>query len=302
MDDLFSVFVHHGGYFTDNPQEYVGSKVDVVNNCDPDKWSKVVIEGICRDFGYTFISRLWYKMLGKDQERDNFHLIVDDHDAMFMTDLVRGHEEIHVFVEHLGDDPILVNEGEDIGEDVQPLAVKRAYKSPIIEEVDEDDVVKVVAKQVYSRRAGKEHSAHHPSEVKAVSDSSDSVGGDSGGSGLENETKVIPDKRVFVEDNSDSWDGKDEDDDVVESGQMGAGIMNSDYESEELHSLDESSSDDEIGDDSDDNFEDELKIPGGKERGHKLEKKRTFPVFKPVAKAEHIIFEKDMLFTAPKAI
>ena len=26
----------------------------------------------------------------------------------------------------------------------------------------------------------------------------------------------------------------------------------------------------------------------------------TFPLFKPVAKAEHIRFEKDMLFTTPK--
>ena len=62
----------------------------------------------------------------------------------------------------------------------------------------------------------------------------------------------------FVEDSSDSWDGKDDDDnDVVEPGQMGAGVMNSDYESEELHSLVESSSDDELGYDSDDDAEDD---------------------------------------------
>ena len=36
----------------------VGGEVDVVDNCDPDKWSKVEIEGICRDFGYTSVSRL----------------------------------------------------------------------------------------------------------------------------------------------------------------------------------------------------------------------------------------------------
>ena len=81
---------------------------------------------------------------------------------------------------------------------------------------------------------------------------------------------------------------------------MGADVMNSDYESEELHSLDESSSNDKIGDDSDDNTEVELKIPRGKGRGHKLEKKRSFPMFKPVVKAKHIRFEKDMLFTTPK--
>ena len=58
MDDLFSISMHHGGYFTKNPKTHVGGKVDVVDNCDLDKWSKVEIEGICRDFGYTYVSRI----------------------------------------------------------------------------------------------------------------------------------------------------------------------------------------------------------------------------------------------------
>ena len=66
------------------------------------------------------------------------------------------------------------------------------------------------------------------------------------------------DVRDFVEDSSDSWDGKDDDDnDVVEPGQMGTGVMNSDYKSEKLYSLVESSSDDELGYDSDDDAEDD---------------------------------------------
>ena len=84
--------------------------------------------------------------------------------------------------------------------------------------------------------------------------------------------------------------------DVTEPVQMGAGVINSDYESEELHSLKESSSDDDFGDDIDDGFEDELRTPVGKGMGQR----RTFPVFKLVAKAEHIRFEKDMLFTTFK--
>ena len=63
-----------------------------------------------------------------------------------------------------------------------------------------------------------------------------------------------------------------------------------------MHSLEESSSDDDIGDNNDYSSEDELKTLVGKGRGQK----RTFLVFKPVAKAEHIRFEKDMLFTTPK--
>ena len=64
--------------------------------------------------------------------------------------------------------------------------------------------------------------------------------------------------RDFVEDSSDSWDGKDDDDnDVVEPGQMGVGVMNFDYKSEELYSLVESSFDDELGYDNDDDVEDD---------------------------------------------
>ena len=125
MSKLFSLSVHHGGYFTDNPRKYVGGKVDIVDNCDPDRWSKTEIKGIWRKFGYTSVSRIWYKMPGNDLERANFHLIVDDDNVMFMADLVIGHEEIHVFLEHPVDNPILVDEGEHVGANVQPLAVEQ---------------------------------------------------------------------------------------------------------------------------------------------------------------------------------
>ena len=39
-----------------------------------------------------------------------FHLIVNDSDVMYLTKLVRGHEDIHVYVEHPIYDPILVDE------------------------------------------------------------------------------------------------------------------------------------------------------------------------------------------------
>ena len=64
-------------------------------------------------------------MPDSDLERANFHLIVNDDDAMFMTNLVIGHKEIHVFLEHHVDNPILMDEGEHVGADVQPLAVEQ---------------------------------------------------------------------------------------------------------------------------------------------------------------------------------
>ena len=89
MYELFSIFVHHGSYFTENGRKYVGGAVDVVDNYDSNMWSKVEIESICRDFGYTSVSRLWHKMLEVDQELPDFHLIIDDSDAMYQIELVR---------------------------------------------------------------------------------------------------------------------------------------------------------------------------------------------------------------------
>ena len=85
------------------------------------------------------MSRLWYKTPGKDQEKAKFHLIVDDYDAMFMTDLVMGHEEIHVFVKHPVDDPILVDEGKDIREDVQTWAVEQNLLGYYDDDGSDDD-------------------------------------------------------------------------------------------------------------------------------------------------------------------
>ena len=157
--------------------------------------------------------------------------------------------------------------------------------------------VDVAASQVGSRRVGKELIIEHPPQVFIISDGSDSGGG---GSGLDDEVELNHGVRDFVEDSSDSWDGKDDDDDDVEPGQMGAGVMNFNYESEELHSLMESSSNDEFGYDSDDDAEDDRSTHVGNGKGQKNEEVKKFPMLKPVAKTEHISFEKDMLFTTPK--
>ena len=41
-------------------------------------------------------------------------MVVNDDDDMYMRELVKGNEEIHVYVEHPIDDPLLVDEGEDV--------------------------------------------------------------------------------------------------------------------------------------------------------------------------------------------
>ena len=107
---------------------------------------------------------------------------------MYMTELVRGHEEIQVYVEHPVDDCIIVVKGEDVGEGVQPLAVEQDiicyydnddsnysddskhddhdkgefYSFYNSDDVfvnaqtfnNEDEPIEVDAKQVYARRVG----------------------------------------------------------------------------------------------------------------------------------------------------
>ena len=52
-------------------------------------------------------------------EQENFHEVVNDAVAVFMTDLVKGYGDIHVFIEHP------VNELVELPvEDLEPLAAR----------------------------------------------------------------------------------------------------------------------------------------------------------------------------------
>ena len=94
------------------------------------------------------------------------------------------------------------------------------------------------------------------------------------------------------EDSTDSWDNQAEDDEV-EPGQMGGNVMNSDYESEKLLSLDESSSSSEHCNVSSDGETPTAEVDNSIRRSR-------YPIFRPVAKAEKLRFKKDMLFFSPK--
>ena len=103
----------------------MGGTVDIVDNCDLDKWTKVEIKSIWRDFGYTAVDKLWFKMPGVNPEQAHFHEVVDDDAVVFMTNLVKGYGDIHVFVEHP------VNELVELPvEDLKPLSVRPPGSEP----------------------------------------------------------------------------------------------------------------------------------------------------------------------------
>ena len=109
------------------------------------------------------------------------------------------------------------NEDESTEVDVEHVYVRRVGEEHVIKEVNADVPIKVATSHVGLRRIGKEPIIEHPSEVFIVSNSSDSGGSGGKGSGLDDEVELNHGVRDFVEDSSDSWDGKDDDD--VEPGQ-----------------------------------------------------------------------------------
>ena len=146
-----------------------------MDNCDPDRLSKIEILGICRDFGYTAVSTLWFKMLSLNPKHANFHQIIDDDVAMFMTDLVQGHEEIHIYVDHP------VDELEELKvEDIKPLKVLQPGEEPSVEplgaEVGNDralDVIDLKVVEVDDSVDYNDHASYYKDEVDSKGDVSD---------------------------------------------------------------------------------------------------------------------------------
>nr|POE55881.1 hypothetical protein CFP56_66002 [Quercus suber] len=240
MDELFTLYVHHGGYFDVNPQKYVGGEVGViddcdpdkwykkyvggevgvVDDCDPDKWSKVEIESICREFGYTHVTRLWNRSLEDNEEDGVFQLIKDDHDAMAMTKLVRGHGQIHVYVEHPVYKPILINDGNGVPVDIVvgpdhdgPFVVSDSESCSFSElerscdrNDDSDDEVEILE----CKRPGKEPIVEEPivegpqQDGAVTTDSNDSFED----SDVEGARSMNPNQR-YVGENSASSDSED---------------------------------------------------------------------------------------------
>ncbi|KAH7860899.1 hypothetical protein Vadar_019319 [Vaccinium darrowii] len=100
---IFTVEVHHGGYFAINPTRYVNGVVNHVDDCDEDMWSKLEAEDIVRRLGYSKHKLLWYRVPNRSLD-EGLMLIGTDKDAMDMCRVVRGHEQVEMYVEHVIED------------------------------------------------------------------------------------------------------------------------------------------------------------------------------------------------------
>ena len=82
-------------------------------------------------------------MLGVISKHANLHQIVDDDAIMFMTDLVNGYKEIHVFVDHPVDELVEAKVG-----DIEPLDVREPGAEHVGPKVDNAQALDVLDPKV----------------------------------------------------------------------------------------------------------------------------------------------------------
>ena len=262
-----------------NLREYDGGMKTVFNKCDPEKWSKIEINSMVRDLGYALISRLWYRVSSISIEDGRLHMVNSDHDAMLMTELVPVYGEIEGFVEHIVEEPVINSDLKDVDND---------YNGDVDDDdhVDEDEVIDV--------------------DVDEDDDDDDLY---------DRYTDMMDDEILDQNANNKDADNSDDDswdsvEDVEQPEVMGIGVLHSDYESEDLHSVEVGLNESEYeSDDNNANFDDNnAKIDDNADvddsagvdgRKPRVESKRpTFPIFRPIARAKDIRFEIIMLFTS----
>ena len=61
VDLLFTVEIHSGGSFERNSElVYLGGRVVIVSNCDPNRLSYFEIQNMCVEYGASSTSSLYY--------------------------------------------------------------------------------------------------------------------------------------------------------------------------------------------------------------------------------------------------
>lgn len=86
--NLFSIRLHYGGDLKHYPKkEYLGGKVDMVDWCDPDKWSLCELDDLAASLGLDKYSMRYYYCIPDKTMADGLICMVNDHDALRAADL-----------------------------------------------------------------------------------------------------------------------------------------------------------------------------------------------------------------------
>jgi len=102
-DDLFTVELHHGGFFVGSGQlrTYVNGKISWFDNCDTDTWSPLWFEDFFEQLGYTDLSNLkvYWLLPGKDLA-DGLRIVTNDSDTNAMASVVDRVKTLVVYIDH----------------------------------------------------------------------------------------------------------------------------------------------------------------------------------------------------------
>jgi hypothetical protein len=193
---------------------------------------------------------------------------------MLMIELVPGYGEIEVYLEHIVEELVINSDLEDVDDDYNDEVDDDDHVNDV-DHVDEDEVVDVDVDEDEDDLYDRYTNMSDDEVLDQNANNKDANNSD-----------------------DDSWDNIE---DVEQPEVIGIGVLYSDYESEDLHSvgvgLNEFESDGnnaEVDDNA--NVDDSAGVDGRRPR---VESRRpTFPIFRLIAHAKDIRFENGMLFTS----
>ena len=101
-ENFFSIKVHHGRDFTEGPvKRYVGSTVEYLDNCDPDKMSLLEMDDIAEKLGHVPHVGFYYRLPGVTLDNGLVFMNTDE-DVMAMIACLPSSRTAEMYLKHFG--------------------------------------------------------------------------------------------------------------------------------------------------------------------------------------------------------
>ena len=101
-DFQFTICLHYGGKFKNNPFRYGGGKIKKHEDYNSNEMSMIEMISIIREFGYGPLDLLLYRDPGLPFV-GGLKPLVYDNDVVKMVEIIRGHHEVELYVTFLED-------------------------------------------------------------------------------------------------------------------------------------------------------------------------------------------------------
>jgi hypothetical protein len=108
-DMVVDINIHHGGIFHHTLFSYVGGDIKEVNRYDVDLLSMWEMKELVRELGYLNDIRCWYNVGSNHEQVISLNTDAEIVDFLNIVKMYKF-EEVHLYVEHMVDHAIVVNE------------------------------------------------------------------------------------------------------------------------------------------------------------------------------------------------